>query len=95
MMSDMKTFTARDLSRSTAAVLAASEVDGVAKINTRDGRVFELRPVVSNASEDTNVSNAVAKHLKWKQRMRMRFPAAIPACVFDEVTHALSEDRGV
>ncbi len=49
MMSDMKTFTSRDLSRSAAAVLAASEVDGVAKIKTRDGRVFEVRMVPPEA----------------------------------------------
>ncbi len=94
-MSDMKTFTARDLSRSAAAVLAASEVDGVAKINTRDGRVFELRPVAPEPSGMANVPSAVARHLEWKKMMKSRFPLVIPSAAFDEVTRALSEERGV
>lgn len=54
----MKTFTARDLSRSAAAVLAASEIDGAAKIRTRDGRLFELRMVAANAREDSKIKRA-------------------------------------
>jgi len=49
----MKTFTSRELSRAAAKVLAASDVDGVAEIRTRDGRRYELRPVEKKKSGGT------------------------------------------
>jgi hypothetical protein len=44
MMSDMKTFNVRQLSRSTADVLDACEHDGGAIIQYQDGRQFHLVP---------------------------------------------------
>ena len=44
MMSDMKTFTVRELDRQPAAVLAASTRDGAARIRSRDGSTFVLTP---------------------------------------------------
>lgn len=52
-LSDIKTFTSRDLSRAAAKVLAASDVDGVAEIRTRDGRRYELRPVEKEKGSGT------------------------------------------
>ena len=43
-MSDMKTFTARDLNRSPAKVLAAADRDGVARVRSRNGRVYSVKP---------------------------------------------------
>ncbi len=43
-MSDMKTFTARDLNRSPAKVLAAADRDGVARVRSRSGRTYSLKP---------------------------------------------------
>ena len=43
-MSDMKTFTARDLNRSPAKVLAAADRDGVARVSSRNGRRYLVRP---------------------------------------------------
>ena len=43
-MSDMKTFNIRDLDRSPAKVLAAADHDGVARVRSRDGRVYVVRP---------------------------------------------------
>ena len=44
VVSDMKTFNVRELSRSTAEVLRACEHDGGAIIQYQDGRQFELVP---------------------------------------------------
>jgi hypothetical protein len=43
-MSVMKTFTVRDLNRSSAAVLAAADHDGLAVVCGRDGRAYDVRP---------------------------------------------------
>lgn len=43
-MSDMKTFTVRDLDRSPAKVLAAADRDGVARVRSRNGRTYAVKP---------------------------------------------------
>lgn len=43
-MSDMKTFTVRDLDRSPAKVLAAADRDGVARVRSRTGRTYAVKP---------------------------------------------------
>jgi hypothetical protein len=48
-MSDMKAFTVRDLDRAPAKVLAAADRDGVARVCSRDGRTYVLRPEKSAA----------------------------------------------
>ena len=47
MMSDMKTFTVRELDRTPAVVLAACDRDGETRIRHRDGRAYRLRPEVA------------------------------------------------
>ncbi len=44
MMSDMKTFTVRELDRSPATVLDAAEADGAALVRRRDGRTYRVAP---------------------------------------------------
>ena len=44
MMSDMKTFTVRELDRQPAAVLDACERDGSARVRRRDGRTYRIEP---------------------------------------------------
>jgi hypothetical protein len=44
MMSDMKTFTVRDLDRSPGAVLEASRTDGRARIRARGGQTYLIIP---------------------------------------------------
>jgi hypothetical protein len=44
MMSDMKTFTVRELDRSPGKVLAASRADGRARIRERGGRTYIIAP---------------------------------------------------
>ncbi len=43
-MSDMKTFTARELDRETARVMEACDTDGAVRIKRRDGRIYTMRP---------------------------------------------------
>jgi len=43
-MSDMKTFTVRDLDRSPATVLAASRTDGRVRIRERGGKTYIITP---------------------------------------------------
>ena len=43
-MSDMKTFTVRDLDRSPSIVLAASRMDGRARIRERGGHTYIITP---------------------------------------------------
>lgn len=44
MMSDMKTFTVRDLDRSPNLVLEASKADGRARIRERSGQTYIITP---------------------------------------------------
>ena len=44
MMSDMKTFTVRDLDRAPSSVLAACDREGEVRIRCRDGRTYRLAP---------------------------------------------------
>lgn len=43
-MSDMKTFTVRDLDREPSVVLDVADRDGVVRIKRRDGRSYSVRP---------------------------------------------------
>lgn len=43
MMSDMRTFTVRDLDRNPQAVLQACDSEGAARIRCRDGRTYLIR----------------------------------------------------
>lgn len=44
MISDMKTFTVRDLDRSPATVLEASRVDGKVRVRERGGQTYIITP---------------------------------------------------
>ena len=43
-MSDMRTFTVRELDREPAAVLDAADRDGAVRIKRRDGRSYSIQP---------------------------------------------------
>lgn len=43
-MSDMKTFTVRELDRETARVMEACDADGAVQIKRRNGRLYTMRP---------------------------------------------------
>jgi hypothetical protein len=61
MMSDMKTFTVRDLDRAPAVVLAACDRDGEARIRRRDGRIYRLMPVAGPKRTMTGVPDFAAR----------------------------------
>lgn len=72
MLSDMKTFTVRELDREPAMVLEAADRDGVARIKRRDGRVYLVRPVIAESARITALPDFAA-------RRKAIFPKAIPA----------------
>ena len=43
IMSDMKTFTVRDLDRQPTKVLKACDVEGAVRIKSRNGRTYTIR----------------------------------------------------
>ncbi len=70
MMSDMKTFTVRELDRSPATVLAACDRDGEARIRHRDGRAYRIQPEAAPARFITSIPDFAA-------RRRKLFPKAL------------------
>jgi hypothetical protein len=60
-MSDMKTFTVRDLDREPAAVLDAADKEGVVRVQRRDGRVYSVQPVVVASSKITTLPDFAAR----------------------------------
>lgn len=61
MMSDMKTFTVRDLDRAPAIVLAACDRDGEARIRRRDGRIYRLMPAAGPKRAITGLPDFTAR----------------------------------
>ncbi len=71
-MSDMKTFTVRDLDREPAAVLDAADRDGAVRIKRRDGRTYSIQPVGAGPAKITALPDFAA-------RRRAIFSRPIPA----------------
>ena len=70
-MSDMKTFTVRELDREPAAVLDAADKEGVARVRRRDGRVYSIQP--------ESTARKVISLPDFAARRRAIFPKMIPA----------------
>ena len=70
-MSDMKTFTVRELDREPAVVLDAADRDGAVHIKRRDGRVYSLQPVLAASARITSLPDFAA-------RRKAIFPKPIP-----------------
>jgi hypothetical protein len=66
-MSDMRTFTVRELDRAPATVLAACDRDGEARISHRDGRAYRIVPEAAPARFITRVPD-------FRARLRKLFP---------------------
>jgi len=64
MMSDMKTFTVRDLDRAPAAVLAACDREGEVRIRCRDGRTYRLAPEAEARRAITALPDFAARRRK-------------------------------
>ncbi len=60
----MKTFTAREFSRSSAVVFAACDRDGEARVLHRDGRAYRVLPDAPPARFITSVPDFAARRRK-------------------------------
>ena len=60
-MSDMKTFTVRELDREPSAVLDAADRDGAVRIKRRDGRLYSVQPVASAPARITSLPDFAAR----------------------------------
>ena len=68
-MSDMKTFTVRELDRQPAVVLDACDRDGLVRIRRRDGRTYRVEP--------EHRPRTIAAFPNFAQRRRRVFPKAL------------------
>ena len=60
-MSDMKTFTVREMDREPASLLDAADRDGAVRIRRRDGRIYCLQPVASTSARMTALPDFAAR----------------------------------
>ena len=74
ILSDMKTFTVRDLDRKPATVLDACDCEGAVLIQRRDGRRYTVRPD-GGAAQKVPWRKAFAEH---RARIARIFPEPIP-----------------
>ncbi len=74
-MSDMKTFTVRDLDRQPGVVLNACDKEGEVRIRRRNGRQYTLR------AEEPSPGKVPWRKLALEHRTRVRriFPEALPS----------------
>jgi len=70
-MSDMKTFTVRELDRQPAAVLDAADKEGMVRIKRRDGRTYAVQPIA--------VAGKITALPDFAARRKAIFPRMIPA----------------
>jgi hypothetical protein len=80
IMSDMKTFTVRELDREPAVVLDAADREGVVRIKRRDGRSYSIQP----EAQPSHISGLP----DFRARIRKIFPKPISksqAQKFDEL----------
>lgn len=82
-MSDMKTFTVRDLDRNPKAVLEASKAEGTAFIRSRDGSRYVLTPIPGSRSQS---AGWLAAHKAWIRTQG----ALVGDDVLDEVDRLVS-----
>ena len=80
ILSDMKTFTVRQLDRETAMVLEIANKEGIVRIKSRDGRTYRLQPE-AHSSRITGLPD-------FHARIKRIFPKPIPraqARLFDKL----------
>ena len=70
-MSDMKTFTVRELDREPSKVLDVCDSEGAVQIRRRDGRAYILRV--------TKSSSRIMRLPDFRGRLKKIFPKPIPA----------------
>jgi hypothetical protein len=82
-MSDMKTFTVRDLDREPSAVLDAADRDGAVRIKRRDGRTYSIRP-------DGGASTKITSLPDFAGRRKAIFSKPIPAAQVRKVDRLIA-----
>ena len=71
ILSDMKTFTVRQLDREPATVLDACDREGSVRIKRRDGRTYTVRPEKREMR--------ITALPDFRSRLKKTFPKTIPA----------------
>lgn len=61
ILSDMKTFTVRELDREPAAVLDAADREGVVRIKRRDGRAYSVSPLMAASARIISLPDFAAR----------------------------------
>jgi hypothetical protein len=89
MLSDVKSFTVRDMDRTPADILRVCDAEGLAVIRSRSGRTYEIRPAVDSgeAIDKATVRQWLQRHRAWTEST---FPRKIPASQYAEVDRLLA-----
>ena len=83
IMSDMKTFTVRELDRSPALVLEASRADGRARVRERGGRSYIITPEITEAQPLSGLPD-------FSKRRRRVVNGVLPASMVQQLDKALA-----
>jgi hypothetical protein len=83
MMSDMKTFTVRELDRSPGAVLEASKADGRARIRERSGQTYLIIPEAAPEKSITALPD-------FNKRRRRMLSGSLPASTALKLDQAIA-----
>lgn len=83
MMSDMKTFTVRELDRTPAAVLEASKADGCARIRERGGQTYLITPEAASGKLVSSLPDFAGRRSKLSK-------AALPPSVARRLDRAIA-----
>lgn len=83
IMSDMKTFTVRELDRSPALVLETSRTDGRARIRERGGRSYIITPEIAEAKPLSGLPD-------FPKRRRRVVNGVLPASMVQKLDKALA-----
>jgi hypothetical protein len=85
MMSDMKTFTVRDLDRSPRQVLHACSADGKARIRGRNGKSYVITP-------EAPAQTTIATLPDFATRRGKLFPVSLPKAFARKLDQALASE---
>ena len=83
IMSDMKTFTVRELDRSPGTVLEASKKDGRARIRERSGQTYIIIPEAMAEKAITGLPN-------FQKRRQQMFRGVVPESTVQQLDKAIA-----
>jgi hypothetical protein len=88
-----QSFTLRDLSRQPAKVLAACDLYGVARIRTRDGRSYCLKPEIPELSGTAQVESVTARRQRLRQQLRAAGFVPPSSAEIERVNHIVAGEE--